>query len=173
MKVLLSMFAMFLFLFFLPPLLGFLFSYGLLFSPFVWVPIFFTGFLLFSFSFMLVELVSIMSEFSHFSTCDKKSVCWLMFDINLHPLPGIDEVSWDVMRGWSIPYILLLKVPGHAYFHQCCSHHFLVLFLVIFSLCFRVEFPSFNASWLLVVMFPSDISIALLLGLVSILFRLT
>jgi hypothetical protein len=58
MKVLLSMFAMFLFLFFLPPLLGFLFSYRLLFFPCFWVPIFLMGFLLFSFSFMLVELVS-------------------------------------------------------------------------------------------------------------------
>jgi hypothetical protein len=48
---------------------------------------------------VFVELViSIMAEFSCYCwSCDRNSISLSMFDIDLHSLPGIDEVSWDIM----------------------------------------------------------------------------
>jgi hypothetical protein len=37
-----------------------------------------------------------------------------MFDIKLHPWAGADEVSWEVIVGLSITYMLPLKVPQYG-----------------------------------------------------------
>jgi hypothetical protein len=35
-----------------------------------------------------------MAESSYYNqSYDRNSVCWLMYDVDIHPLPGADEVS--------------------------------------------------------------------------------
>ncbi len=52
------------------------------------------------FLFLLLELASTMAESSFYCWYfDRISVYWLVFDINLHQLLGIDEVRGDVMVG--------------------------------------------------------------------------
>jgi hypothetical protein len=57
---------------------------------------------------VFVELViSIVAEFSCYCwSCDRNSISLLILDIDLHSLPGIAEVSWDIM------------VSGQ--YHTCC-----------------------------------------------------
>jgi hypothetical protein len=51
-----------------------------------------------SFSFMSVDSLSFNVKSSHPCwSCNSNWVCWLMYDIDLHPLTGADEVSRDVV----------------------------------------------------------------------------
>jgi hypothetical protein len=63
-----------------------------------------------------------------------------MFDINIHLLLGADVLSGDVMVGVQF-YMLLLKIPEHAYDGCCHSNCSSALFLVLFSPLFGVGFP--------------------------------
>ncbi len=101
-----------------------------LFSFLVWLSIPFLSFFLFLFLLLFVfvflfllaflnllvlvlgsvDVASIMTEFccccqSH----NRNSVCWLMFDVDLHPLQGADKFTADGMLIWSI--------------HTCFSEH--------------------------------------------------
>jgi hypothetical protein len=49
-----------------------------------------------SLNYVFTEVASIMGEFSIIASLSRKSVHWLMFDIDLHQLLGADEVNGDV-----------------------------------------------------------------------------
>lgn len=74
-----------------------------------------------------------MPEFAHDSRSrDRKSLCWLMLDIELHPLVGGDGGCY---RWWSIRYMVLLKIPEHTYECCCYSTHS----LVFVSFCVQLD----------------------------------
>jgi hypothetical protein len=58
----------------------------------------------------------LVGESIYCQSCDGNSVYWSkIFDINLHPLPRTEKVSWECYARWSIPYMLLLNVFKDAY----------------------------------------------------------
>jgi hypothetical protein len=91
-KVLLSKFSISFLSFFFPSFLVWGFPF-VSFSPSFCVPLYSC---LFQSSCSLldpVELSGIMPEFCFYSwSWDRNSVDWLMYVINFHPLPGVDEV---------------------------------------------------------------------------------
>jgi hypothetical protein len=48
--------------------------------------------------------------------CDRNP-CWLVFDINVLPLPETDEVNGDIVIN---TIMLQLTVCEHVYDHCCC-----------------------------------------------------
>jgi hypothetical protein len=98
----------------------------------------------------LIELAGIMTELSSCCwSCDRNSVCWLMFNINSSlPISRSWWSHWGCYGRWSMPYMLILNVPEHEY-DFCCSNYS-VIFLVLFCFYFDVGFPLFLlADWLL------------------------
>jgi hypothetical protein len=84
--------------------------------------------------------MSIMEMFSCYCrSCDRNSICWLTFEINLHQLLAMatDEVSGDVMMGgqcltyfcWSDFNMFVMIVVIQKLLNFCC--------VVLFSLFFR------------------------------------
>jgi len=91
-------------------------------------------------------------------------------------LPGTDEDSGDVIMvgdHYSIPYINVLKIPEHAYGDCCHSTAPQFFFVVWTSLFLGTAVPLFHACCLAsVALSDLKISITLLLGILSFLFRL-
>jgi hypothetical protein len=84
------------------------------------------------------KLATIMAESSlTVGSHDRNSVCWLMFDINLHP----DGFSGGIVM---IDVCHIVSVEGSWACFQCCS-------VVWFTLFFKKGFPLLNAFWLLLV----------------------
>jgi hypothetical protein len=107
---------------------------------------FFFGYLIFTFSFRFCWASQHHGwVFCHCQSCDRNSEHWLMFDIDLHPLLGADEVSGDLMVGcqyhrcycWrSVNMCVTIAVVQIA-------PQFLVSLLSLFPLFFRVRIPLF------------------------------
>jgi hypothetical protein len=106
----------------------------------------FFGYLIFTFSFRFCWASQHHGwVFCYCQSCDRNSEHWLMFDIDLHPLLGADEVSGDLIFGgqyhrcycWrSLNMCVTIAVVQIA-------PQFLVSLLSLFPLFFRVRFPLF------------------------------
>ncbi len=107
------------------------FLVGLFLLSFLSVSIFHLSPFLFSCSSFFLRFLGIFILFrvlswpvSWLSSCScqshgRGSVCWLMLDINLHPLLGTDKVSGNIMLGCNCSWLMfLLKVLEHVY--DCC-----------------------------------------------------
>ncbi len=131
------------------------FSLSFVFSSFPWfvfTPLFFVLFLFLLFLFFLLDFIGwfspsllhfsimvespsllhfcIMVESSHYhyhhQACDKNSAQWLMYDIDIHPLPRVScwsgwwsFINWGYCASWSLP-CMLSQVSEHACNCWCC-----------------------------------------------------
>ncbi len=121
---------------------SFLFSCSCFFSRFLGI------FILFRVLSWPVSWLSSCSGQSH----GRGSVCWLMLDINLHPLLGTDKVSGDFMLSCNCSWLMfLLKVLEHVY--DCCFIERAPQFVcgLVFSFLYGwvSSFPCLLTDWLL------------------------
>jgi hypothetical protein len=87
-----------------------------------------------------------------------------MFNVWCSPWPTTGNWwnQWGCYGRLSMPYMLLLKVPEHAYDHHRCLKHSSLLFLILILFSFRL---GLSFSCLLIVfcsVIRSEISIILL-----------